>query len=68
MGRAELLARMDSRELTGFAVLLRVQHEEREEAAEEARHRAESKDGEVVYHNRPTDSDDEDPDDDGPAQ
>ena len=63
MGRAEMLARMDSQELTGWMALLKVHEHEREQADEMARLRAESNDGEVVVHGKPRtefDYDDED--------
>lgn len=62
MGRAEMLARMDSRELTGWLTLFRVKDIERQEAEEEARHRRESNDGDVVTYGKPRSEFDEDDD------
>lgn len=48
MTRAEMLARMESRELSAWYALYRVRHDE----AEYERHRAESGDGVVVITGR----------------
>ena len=66
-----MLALMDSRELSGFYALLRVHEVEQEEAAEAARMKADSDDGEVVTYGRPQREfdDDDEPDEvepDGP--
>ena len=73
MGRAEMLARMDSKELTGFLTLLKVHAIEREAAEEQAKMRRDSDDGEVIAFGTPrTEFDDDDdegtPDDDGTAE
>lgn len=60
MTRAELLARIDSRELSGWMALFLAQHDEQEEAAERAKHLADSGDGEVIEYNKPRDQDDDD--------
>jgi hypothetical protein len=75
MGRAEMLARMDSQELSGFRALLTLHHYEREEEAERQRLTADSDDGEVKVFGTPPkewadDSDEDDggsPDDDSGA-
>jgi len=61
---------MDSRELTGWLALFQVERDEREAAAEHARHVAESQDGEVVYYGqRPEDIDDDEVEEpDGPPE
>lgn len=56
MTRAELLARMSSRELSGWLALFQVQADE----AAYARMVAESSDGQVVIQGRDDDEDDED--------
>lgn len=53
MIRAELLARTTSQELTGWLALIQVHEEEREEAEDLARHKADSDDGEVIEFNKP---------------
>jgi hypothetical protein len=55
MVRGEMLARMSSLELSHWLALARVQHEEFEEAHD----RAESPDGQVVYHGREDTSEDD---------
>lgn len=65
MGRAEMLARMESRELTGWLTLFEVKDIEQREAEEEAKYRRESDDGEVIYHNKPPSEFDDDEDDEG---
>lgn len=60
MTRREMLARLDSQELSGWWALFQVHHEE----SEHARHVAESGDGQVFEYGRETDEDDND----GPAE
>lgn len=62
MGRAELLARMDSQELTGFLALFKVHEAERDEAEERERHRRDSDDGEVIEFGAPRSVFDDDDD------
>lgn len=59
MGREELVTRLPSRELTGWAALFLVHGEE----ADEARHRSDAADGDVIIHGRDDDEDDDDHDD-----
>ena len=65
MGRAEMLARMDSRELTGWMALLTVHEAEQREAEEMARFRRESDDGEVIMLNQRPSEFNDDEDDEG---
>ncbi len=61
MSKAEMLERMDSRELTGWMALLTVQKEERDEFEEQQRMKRESDDGEVIAYGKPRSAfDDED--------
>lgn len=64
MGRAEMLARMDSQELTGFLALMKVHDDERAEAEERAKLIADSDDGEVIEFNKPSEEDEDDEADD----
>lgn len=54
--------------MSGWLALWKVQEKERERAEEEARHKAESGDGEVIYHGRRPDDDEDDEITDGQAE
>lgn len=69
MTRREMLARMDSQELTGWLALAHVQQDEREREEERLKHLQDSDDGEVIELNKPPGRFDEDEDDtDGEAE
>jgi hypothetical protein len=64
MTRAEMLARVDSRELSAWWVLFEVQADEDARRQKTQRDLAESGDGIVIEHGRRSPDDDDDADDD----